>query len=176
MDASLRCMIDTFFLLPMLPILILISALVRIVDVFVMALLLSIFFWAWFARSVRSETLSLRERDFIRVSELSGMSRTEIVFTEILPHMSQWVGARFINTVLAAIMTEVGLGLLGIGPTGTVTLGMMIYWITGHGAIFRGLWWWWGSPVIVLVLLFMSLYSMHVGLDETINPRLRRRA
>jgi peptide/nickel transport system permease protein len=172
LDIALRFIMDIFLLLPMLPILILISTLARITDIFFMALILSIFYWAWFARSVRSETLSLKERDFIRVSKLSGMSGIEIVFTDIFPHMFQWVGARFINTVLSAIMTEVGLGLLGIGPANLITLGMMFYWITGSGAIFRGLWWWWAPPVIVLILLFTSLYYMHLGIDEIINPRL----
>jgi peptide/nickel transport system permease protein len=54
-----------------------------------------------------------------------------------------------------------------------MTLGMMIYWALNYSAVFNGWWWWWGTPVVILVLIFLSLYLMHLGFDAVINPRMR---
>jgi peptide/nickel transport system permease protein len=174
-DLLIRSVTDTFIVLPLLPILILISCLLRTISIFVMAAILCIFSWAWTARQVRSQTLSVKESDFVYMSKLSGMKGREIIFTEIMPHMLQWMIANFINVALWAMIIEAGLEMLGLGPHNTMTLGMMLYWANLHSAMFREMWWWWAPPVIVLVLIFVSLYTISIGLDETINPRQRTR-
>jgi len=166
-DAILRTLTDVFLMLPSLPILILISSLVKKgLDVVLMALIISIFYWAWFARSVRSEILSLKERDFIYIAKLSGMNSIEILFGELMPHLLQWIGARYVHTILSAIMTEVGLEILGLGPQNTVTIGNILFWAINYGAVFRGLWWWWAPPVITLISLFIALFYINLGLSE----------
>jgi len=176
-DAVLRVLIDVFLSVPSLLFLILIASLVRGVDVLTMALIIGIFAWAWPARAVRAQALSLKERPFIQVARLSGMSNLDIVGRELLPHMLTWLGANFLNAFIAAILAESGLSILGLGPQQEMTLGTMIYWsVQAYSAIFLNLWWWWLTPVATLMALFLSLYLVHLGLDEVGNPRLRTQA
>ena len=173
-DAVLRVVIDVFLSVPSLLFLILIASLVSGVTVLQMALLIGMFAWAWPARAVRSQTLSLKERPFVQVARLSGMNGLEIVGRELLPHMMAWLGANFLNAFIAAILAEAGLSILGLGPQNQITLGMMLYWsVQQYSAIFVNLWWWWLTPVVTLMALFLSLYLVHLGLDEVGNPRLR---
>jgi peptide/nickel transport system permease protein len=173
-DAVLRVVIDVFLSVPSLLFLILIASLVRGVDVIDMALIIGLFAWAWPARAVRSQALSLKERPFVQVARLSGMGGLEIIVRELLPHMMAWLGANFLNAFIAAILAEAGLSILGLGPQDEMTLGMMIYWsVQASSAIFLNYWWWWLTPVVTLMALFLSLYLVHLGLDEVGNPRLR---
>lgn len=174
-DAGLRVLIDVFLSVPSLLFLILIASLLRGVSVISMALIIGLFAWAWPARAVRSQTLSLKERPFVKVARLSGMSNAEIVFRELLPHMLSWLGANFLNAFIVAILAESGLSIIGLGPQNEMTLGMMIFWALNYGAILQNFWWWWLTPVVVLIVIFMSLYIVHIGLDEVGNPRLRGR-
>jgi len=175
-DAILRILIDVFLSVPSLLFLILIASLVKGVGVQTMALIIGFFAWAWPARQVRAQVLSLKERPFVEVARLSGMSNLEIIFRELMPHMLQWLGANFVNAFIAAILAESGLSILGLGPQREMTLGMMIYWALSYGAILQNLWWWWLPPVLALMCLFLSLYLVHLGFDEVSNPRLRSQA
>lgn len=172
-DAVLRVLIDVFLSVPSLLFLILIAALVRGVGVQTMALIIGVFAWPSPARQVRAQILSLKERPFVEVARLSGMPSLEIIFRELAPHMLQWLGANFVNAFIAAILAESGLSILGLGPQREMTLGMLIYWALTYGAILQNLWWWWATPVVTLILLFLSLYLIHLGFDEASNPRLQ---
>lgn len=176
LDAVLRVLIDVFLSVPSLLFLILIASLIKGVSVTTMAIIIGLFAWAWPARAVRAQALTLKERAFVNVARLNGMSEIEIVGRELLPHMLTWLGANFLNAFIAAILAESGLSILGLGPQREMTLGTMIYWALNYGAIFQNLWWWWLTPVITLILLFMALYLVHLGLDETGNPRIRSHA
>lgn len=173
LDSVVRSIIDIFLVIPMLPMLIVVSSYVRVISIPIMAVILSVFAWAWPARAIRSQVLSVRERPFVDLARLTGMRNVEIVFREIAPNMVPFIGANFISTVATAAMAQIGIELLGLGPQHTVTLGTMIYWAMFNSAIFRGMWWWWSPPIIALVLAFTSLFLIHTGLDEIANPRLR---
>jgi peptide/nickel transport system permease protein len=175
-DTLLRVLIDVFLSVPSLLFLILIASLVQGVGVPTMALIIGIFAWAWPARQVRAQVLSLKERPFVQIARLSGMSGAEIIIRELMPHMLQWLGANFVNAFIAAVLAESGLSILGLGPQKEMTLGMMIYWALSYGAILQNLWWWWLTPVLALICLFLSLYLVHLGFDEVSNPRLRAQA
>lgn len=172
-DAILRVLIDVFLAVPSLLFLILIASLVKGVGVQEMALIIGLFAWAQPARQARAQVLSLKERAFVQVARISGMSGPEIIVRELMPHLSQWLGANFVNAFIAAILAESGLSILGLGPQREMTLGMMIYWALSYGAILQNLWWWWWTPILTLILLFLALYLMHLGFDEVSNPRLR---
>jgi peptide/nickel transport system permease protein len=172
-DAALRVLIDVFLAVPSLLFLILISSMLRGLSVFAIAVIIGAFAWAWPARAVRSQVLSLKERPFVQVGLLSGLTGLEIVAGELMPHLVPWLGANFINAFIAAILTESGLSILGLGSQRDMTLGGMIYWSLNYGALLTNLWWWWLTPVVVLIVLFLGLYLMHLGLDEVANPRLR---
>lgn len=176
LDAGLRVLIDVFLSVPSLLFLILVASLVRGVGVGSMALIIGLFAWAWPARQVRAQVLSLKERPFVQVARLSGQSGLEIVVFELVPHMLPWLGANFVNAFIVAILAESGLSIIGLGPQREMTLGMMIYWSLSYNAVLQNLWWWWLTPVAALMVLFLSLYLVHLGFDEVSNPRLRTQA
>ena len=125
------------------------------------------------ARLVRSQVLSLRERGYVRMALLSGMSSIKIIFFEMLPNMLPWLMAAFTLIVSDAILTAASLEALGLGPARIPTLGTTIYNAINSSAIIRGMWWWWGSPIVALILIFVSLFLITTGLDEIANPRLQ---
>lgn len=173
LDTVLRVLIDVFLSVPSLLFLILIAALVRGVNVTTMAIIIGVFAWAWPARQVRAQVLSLKERGFVEVARLSGMGGMEIIVLELMPHMLPWLGANFVNAFISAVLAESGLSILGLGPQQEMTLGMMVYWALSYGAILQNLWWWWLTPVLTLMILFFCLYLVHLGFDEVSNPRLQ---
>ena len=168
-DRITGVIIDFFISVPSLLFLILISALIKVMDIRQVALVIAIFSWAGAARGVRAQTLSLKERDFINVSKISGMNSMEIIAFDIMPYMAQWLSAHFINSFLGGILAESGLAILGLSAMNEMTLGMMLYWSITYNALMRGLWWWWGSIIAMLTLMFTSLYMMHIGLDKAIR-------
>jgi peptide/nickel transport system permease protein len=175
-DAALRVLVDVFLSVPSLLFLILIASLLRGVGVPLLAVIIGLFAWSWPARAVRSQVLTLKERPFVQVAQLNGMSGIEIVWNELLPLLLPWLGANFVNAFIAAVLAESGLSILGLGPQTGMTLGMMIYWSLSYGAVLQNLWWWWLPPVVLLITFFMALYMIHLGLDEVSNPRLREAA
>ncbi|NDJ63047.1 MAG: ABC transporter permease [Chloroflexi bacterium] len=176
LDAIFRITIDVFLAVPSLLFLILIGSLLRGVDIYVMAVFIGLFAWAWPARQIRAQVLSLKERSFVEVARMSGMSGMEIILIELMPHMIPWLGANFVNAVIAAILAESGLAIIGLGPQGVQTIGMMIFWALEGNAILLNYWWWWIPSVATLILIFLSLYLVSLGLDEVTNPRLRSEA
>jgi peptide/nickel transport system permease protein len=173
LDTILRVLIDVFLSVPSLLFLILLASLVRGVNVTTMAFIIGIFAWAWPARQVRAQVLSLKERGFVEVARMSGMGGMEVIVYELMPHMLPWLGANFVNAFISAVLAESGLSILGLGPQQQMTLGMMVFWALSYGAILQNLWWWWSTPVLVLMILFFCLYLVHLGFDEVSNPRLQ---
>ena len=150
------------------------SSYVRFLTIPALVLILAVFAWPFPARTFRSQVLSLRKREFINMAKLSGMSDLKIVFREILPNMLPYVGTTFANAVSGAILAEVFLEILGLGPQNTTTLGVMIYWAMWRGALIRGILWWVLPPMIAIVLVFVGLQLINIGLDEVYNPRVRK--
>ena len=164
LDRGLTLLADSFIVIPSLPILILLSSLIKgSVSVLYISIILIIFNWPWPARQVRSMALSLRERDFISTAIFSGQSLFEKVVKEILPFVSGWAIGNFINTILVAIATESGLAVIGLSSNERPTLGTMIYWANQHQAMLAGRWWWIGSPVVTTAIIFIALFLAMTG-------------
>jgi len=173
-DDILSSVTDIFLVIPLWPILVLVATYLRVITIPAMATLLAVFSWPWPTRTIRSQVLSLRERLFVDLARLSGLGDMEVIFREILPNMLAYIAAGFVSATSGAMMSEVGLELLGLGPQHTSSLGLMLYWITFYSATFRGMWWWVLPPIICLILIFSSLFLISIGIDEIANPRLRR--
>jgi peptide/nickel transport system permease protein len=164
---------DAVISIPGLAVLVVIASYISQLEVNSMALIMALFAWPLPARAIRAQILSMRERDFIKMAVLSGASKFDIMFKEIMPNLLPYLAASFTGTVSAVILAATGLETLGLGPTRIPTLGMTINGALRSTAIFRGMWWWWGPPIVVLIVIFVGLFLMTIGLDEIANPRLR---
>jgi peptide/nickel transport system permease protein len=140
-----------------------------------MALIVSLLAWRFPARSIRAQTLSLRERPYLQVAQLNGVNGLELIIREVLPNLLPYIAASFVSAVSQSILTAIGLEALGLGPQDEYTLGMMLYWAQFYGAVLRGLYWWWMPPVVIIVLIFVGLLFTSAGIDELVNTRLRKR-
>ncbi len=174
-DRVMMTVADTFIVIPSLPILILMTALLSgSMSIVPMALTLSMFAWAHPSRTVRSMTLTLKERDFIHTARFSGESMVQIVTTEILPHMLTWTLSNFMNAVLVAIGQESSLAVLGLSSSTLPTLGNMIQWARNRNAIMAGRWFWIGSPIVTTIVLFVSLFMLITGYNDYISKKRGR--
>jgi len=131
--------------------------------------------WTWTCRSVRSQVISLRNRDHVNLSKLSGHSLVRIILTDILPYIASYVVMAFILQVSSGILSEAQLSLLGLGPktTKVPTLGLMMNWAMLYSAHTNGSWWAYFPVILTITLISFSLNLMNTGLDQVFNPTLR---
>ena len=141
----------------------------------VVALVIGLTSWTWTTRSVRSQVISLRNRDHVNLSKLSGHSLVRIVLTDILPYIASYVVMAFILQISSAILSEAQLSLLGLGPktTEVPTLGLMMNRAMLYSAHLGGKWWAYFPVIGVIALISFSLNLMNTGLDQVFNPTLR---
>jgi peptide/nickel transport system permease protein len=176
-DNVIRVIVDVGLTIPGLLILIIIAMRVRGgLTVDQMALVVGLLAWLYPARTIRSQVLTIKQRGYVQIARLSGMSNPEVIVKELLPNLLPYLGASLVGSVSAAILASIGLEVLGLGPFESPTLGMTIYWVNYNAAIINGWWWWWWPPIIVIAILFIGLFLVAVGLDEIANPRVRNRA
>jgi peptide/nickel transport system permease protein len=131
--------------------------------------------WVWTARAVRGQVISLRNRDHVSLSKISGHPVARIIFTDILPYIASYVFMAFILQISSAILTEAGLAIIGLGPrtTEVPTLGLMLNWAFIYQAQVLGKWWAYMPVIVVIALVSFSLNLMNTGLDQVYNPALR---
>jgi len=175
LDRILTVITDTFVVIPSLPILVLMTALMKgSSTVILMALVLAMFAWAWPSRQIRSLALSIKERDFIHTAWFSGEGTIQVVVTEILPFALTWSLSNFMNATLAAIASESSLAVLGLSPANLISLGNMIQWARARNAIFARQWFWIGSPIVATVLLFVGLFLLITGYNDYLSMKRGR--
>jgi peptide/nickel transport system permease protein len=131
--------------------------------------------WYWTTRAVRSQVISLRNRDHVNLSKLSGHSVVHIILSDILPYIASYVVMALILQITSGILTEAGLSILGLGPrtTDVPTLGLMMNWAMIYQAQILGKWWAYFPVIIIIALIAFSLNLMNTGLDQVFNPALR---
>jgi peptide/nickel transport system permease protein len=173
-DAVIRILVDVALTIPALAILILIAATFRGLSISMMGLVVALTSWMQTTRVIRSQVLSLRERGFVQMAKLSGLNNLYILFREILPNLIPFVAASFVDAVATAILSSIGLEILGLGSQQNQTLGNTIYFAIYYSALWRGIWWWWLPPVFILIAIFLGLFLVSIALDEYSNPSLRR--
>jgi len=172
LDRVLTVVTDTFVVIPSLPILVLMTSLMKgSATVFLMALVLGMFAWAWPSRQIRSLALTIKERDFIHTAWFSGEGTIQVVVTEILPYALTWSLSNFMNATLAAIASESSLAVLGLSPANMISLGNMIQWARERNAIFARQWFWIGSPIVATVLLFIGLFLLITGYNDYLSMK-----
>ena len=176
-DTLIRGTVDTLLTVPSLVVLISIASTIREeISVEIMALVVASLAWMWPTRTIRAQVLSLRERAYVQMAKLNGMSSLEIIWKELFPNLLPYLAANFAGAVSWAVLATIGLEALGLGPQNEPTVGMTIYWAISFSALIRGMWWWWAIPIAFLVMLFVSLILIAAGLDELANPKQRMAA
>lgn len=172
-DEVLSLVTNIFLVLPALPLVIVLAGYLPSRGVTSVAAVIAVTGWAWGARVLRAQTLTLRGRDYVQAAKASGERAWRIIFAEILPVEFPVIATSFLATVLAAILAEAGLSFLGLANLSTVSWGTMLYFAQNNQALLVGAWWWFIPPGLCIALIGAGLGLLNFGIDEIANPRLR---
>lgn len=173
-DRVLMFISDVFLVIPLFLIIVMLAMLLRDkMNLVTLGLVLAVFGWAWDARVIRSQILSLREREFTQTAILSGTSTLPLVLKEYMPFTMPLIFSTLINNMAWVIGLEITLAFLGLVNMEMPTLGTMLQWAISYQAVLLGFWWWVLTPVILSILLFVALYWLSVSISEYLDPRTR---
>ena len=173
-DRFLMFVSDGFLVIPLFLIIVMLAMLIRDkMNNFTTGLLLAVFGWAWDARVIRSQVLSLREREFTKTAILSGTRTMELVFKEYMPYITPLAFSTLINNMSWAIGMEMTLSIVGLTNMDIPTLGTNLKWALNYQAILMKKWNWLMTPVVLSVVLFIALYWLSVSISEYLDPRTR---
>jgi peptide/nickel transport system permease protein len=167
---------NVFLVIPTIPLLVVVSAYLKNRGSTSMILILAFTLWAFEARVLRAQALSLRNRDFILAAKVAGESTWRIIFLELMPNMISRIAAAFVLVFYVSILTEAGLEFLGLGNMTASSWGVTLYWAQVNSSVLQGEWWTFLFPGLALALTVAALVFILAGLDEVSNPRLRRPA
>jgi peptide/nickel transport system permease protein len=170
---SLSSLSNVFLVIPALPLIIVIMAYLPNRGVLTMAVVISVTGWAWGARLLRAQTMSLRRRDDIVAARAIGEKTWRIMFVEMMPSLLPIIVSGFLFTTVFAIVTEASLAFLGLTDISSWSWGTMLYWAQNDQAFTLGAWWWYIPPGLCIALVGMGLGLINFGIDELINPRLK---
>lgn len=172
-DGFLMLVTDIILVLPSILIMMLIAAYLKERNPIFVSLIIGLTSWPWVARAVRSQILSLKEREFIQMSRMAGLSDVKIIWEDLLPNIASYTFMAFVLLMSGAMVAEAGLSMIGLGVTKGVSLGTILYWAQLLESVRRGMWWWFGPPGACLVVLATSLLLLSTSLDEYFSPRLK---
>ena len=173
-DTALMRLTDWFLVLPWIALMIVLAAILG-QSLAIIVLVIGLTSWAWTARLVRSQTLSIRERPFVERVRGLGASDSRIMLRHVLPNVMPVIIAQTILSVALAILAESTLSFIGLGDPLRVSWGQTLEQAFETGAVTLGAWWWIGAPGVCIVLLVLAFTMCSTALEEIFNPRLRQR-
>lgn len=169
---SLSALTNVFLVIPGLPLMIIVASQYDDPSLFLIAAVLAITGWAWGARVLRAQTMSLRNRDFIQAARANGEPLWRIITVEMLPNLMAIIASSFVGTVTAAVLGLTTLAFIGVIPITNLNWGTILFWAQQNGA-FPDFWWWYIPAGLCIALLGTALSLINFGIDEYVNPRLR---
>lgn len=172
-DDILNLITNVFFVIPTIPLLIDITAFLHTRGLLTMTLVIACTLWAFEARILRAQALTLKNRDFILAAKVAGESTRRIVFGELLPNMISRIAAAFVLVFYIAILVAAGLEFLGLGDLQKASWGVALYWATVNSSMLQGEWWAFVFPGLAIGITVLGLTLVLAGIDEVSNPRLR---
>jgi peptide/nickel transport system permease protein len=172
-DEAVNFLTNVFLTIPPIPLLIVVSGYLKSRGLGTMALVLALVLWAFEARILRGQALSLKNRDFILAAKASGESTPRIVFGELIPNMISRIAAAFVLVFYIALLTDAGLEFLGLGDQSKTSWGVTLYWAQTNSTVLQGEWWPFFFPGAALAFTVLGLVLVLAGIDEVSNPRLR---
>ena len=173
LDDSFSLFTNVMLVIPGLPLVIVMSSYVQQKSIYLIAGVLAVTSWAGGARVLRSVTLSLRNRDYVAAAKVSGERSWRIMLVEILPNLVPVMASQFVFAIIFAILGEAGLSFLGLGASGALTWGTMLYYAQNGLALRLGAWWWFIPPGLLIAAFGAALSLINFSIDEIINPKLR---
>jgi peptide/nickel transport system permease protein len=172
-DEVINFFINVFLVIPAIPLLVVISGFMKDRGIWTMAVVLAVVLWAFEARILRGQALSLKSRDFVYAAKASGESTRRIVFAELMPNMTSRIAAAFVLVFYIALLTDAGLEFLGLGDMSKTSWGVTLYWAQVNSTVLQGEWWPFFFPGAALAFTVLGLVLLLSGIDEVSNPRLR---
>jgi peptide/nickel transport system permease protein len=174
-DGFLSLVTDVILVLPIFPLIIVIAAYEKNAGFLTIVVVLGVLGWSYGARQLRSQTLSLRRRDFLESALVRGEKKSYIILHEILPTMTSLIVATFLGAAIYAVLTAAGLQFIGLGDPNSQSWGTMLYWAQNNEALFAGMPLWAIAPGICIALLGASFALLNYAFDEISSPALRVR-
>jgi peptide/nickel transport system permease protein len=172
-DDVITFLTSVFLVVPVIPLLIVVSSYLHSRGMLSMILILALTLWAFEARILRGQALGLRNRDFVQAAKVSGEGTWRIVFGELMPNMISRIAAGFVFVFYVALLVDAGLEFLGLGDTSHTSWGQTLYWAQTNSAVLQGEWWSFLFPGFALALTVVGLVFLLAGIDEISDPRLR---
>ena len=172
-DHVLNLFTDVFLVIPTLPLMIVVAAYANSGGVVVLIAVIVITGWSYGARQLRSQALSLRNREFLEAARVRGERSAYIIVFEVLPNMTSLIVAIFLGAALYAVLAAAGLQFIGLGDTNALSWGTMLYWAQANGALLAGSPIWVLAPGICIALLGAAFALLNYAFDEIANPALR---
>ena len=172
-DDVINFFINVFLVIPAIPLLVVISGFMKNRGMWTMVIVLAAVLWAFEARILRGQALSLRNRDFVLAAKSTGESTRRIVFAELMPNMISRIAAGFVLVFYIALLTDAGLEFLGLGDMTKTSWGVTLYWAQVNSTVLQGEWWPFFFPGAALAFTVLGLVLLLAGIDEVSNPRLR---
>jgi peptide/nickel transport system permease protein len=172
-DEVINVVTNVFFVIPTIPLLVDVTAFLHTRGLLVMTLVIAFTLWAFEARVLRGQALTLKNRDFIHAAKVAGESTWRIVFGELMPNMISRIAAAFVLVFYIAILVDAGLEFLGLGDMQNASWGVALYWATVNSSVLQGEWWSFVFPGLAIGVTVIGLTLILAGIDEVSNPRLR---
>jgi len=172
-DDVISLVTDVFLVIPTFPLVIVIAAYAHSQSDWVLIAVLVITGWSYGARQLRSQTLSLRNRDFLESARVRGERKLYVILAEILPTMTSLIVANFLGAALYAVLTAAGLQFVGLGDSSQISWGTMLYWAQNNEALQTGQYLWATAPGLCIAGLGAAFALLNYAFDEISNPALR---
>lgn len=172
-DDFLVFMMNVVLVIPNLPLILVLAAFLGEAGPLAIAIIIGVTSWAWGARVIRAQTLSIRAKEFVTAAEVIGESKWRIVLVEIVPNLISIITGSFVGTTLYAVLSEAGLEFIGLGDPNVVTWGTMLLWAQNNSALIVGAWWDMLIPAMAISVFGGGLALFNMGMDQVSNPQLK---
>jgi peptide/nickel transport system permease protein len=172
-DEILSALSNIFLVVPALPLIIIVTSFMPDAGDILIAVVISATGWAWGARILRAQTLSLRQRDYVEAARATGERTWRLIVFEVMPNLSAIIASSFVGTVIFAVLSVITLSFIGVASVSNWNWGTVMFWAQVNQALAQGAWWWFVPAGLCIALLGTALSLINFGIDEYMNPRLR---
>jgi peptide/nickel transport system permease protein len=172
-DGTLGVLTDVLLVIPLFPLLIIIAAYAHGGTTIVLIAAITLTSWSYTARQLRSQALTLRNRDFLAAARVRGERKLYVIVMEVIPTMTSLIVASFLTNALYAVLLASSLQFIGLGDPNTVSWGTTLYWAENNAALQTGQPLWAIAPGACIALLGAAFALLNYAFDEVGNPALR---